>query len=142
MMSSAPIEVVREAWVNRVLEEHNRRDRATERLLSAGWELVDTDSGTLLLGDGREVLHIGAKSYALPLEEHKRRRQEAIDAAVASVKKAAPQPQQPGEGLSSVLCPVCQSAMAKSPVCPNCAKGKQGFKILCQCTECSHEVYL
>lgn len=51
-------------------------------------------------------------------------------------------PSVPGESLSSVLCPACQSVMAKSPICPNCSKGKAGFKILCQCTECGHEVYL
>lgn len=116
-----------------------------ERSHGPNWllfEAVEIPAGTLITPDGREVLWIDDHAYALRPDIHAERLAEAkqrIEATTTQKKKPA---QTPGESLTSVLCPSCRAVMAKQPVCPSCAKGKAGFKILCVCTECGHEVYL
>ena len=132
------------------------RDRATETLRAYagllrdaeltmgkfGWVCVDIEYGSLMY-EGRPVQWVGRKAFVLPPEIFEQRRLEAIKAAKARDEMARPKIQaEPGESLTSVLCPACRSVMAKSLICPNCAKGKAGFKILCVCTECGHEVPL
>lgn len=103
-------------------------------------EISDAPPDAVALPDGREILRVDGQAYALPIETHLLRLAEAMEAT----KKAQPVlvRQKPGEGLASVLCPLCGSVMAKSPICPNCSAGRKGFKILCTCTDCGHEVYL
>jgi hypothetical protein len=109
-------------------------------VLADGFEEIDTPVNDAALPDGREVLRVGGRAYVLPADVHRARLAEAMQAAKKQREEQTKH--SPGEGLSAVLCPSCKSVMAKSPVCPNCAKGKVGFKILCICTECAHEVYL
>lgn len=107
-------------------------------LLELGWEEVDPACG-------RDILWANGRAMALKDEVRQRLVAEAAEREQAKAQYATDRPKitaKPGESLASVLCPACQSIMAKSPICPNCAKGKAGFKILCICTECSHEVYL
>lgn len=110
------------------------------------FEAVEIPPGTLITPDGREVLWVDNQSYALRPEIHARRLSEGITEAKQRIittptQKKKPE-QAPGEAITSVLCPVCYSIMAKFPVCPRCDKGRDGFKILCICTACNHEVYL
>jgi rubrerythrin len=120
----------------------NIRKEALESLLAGDFERVDA-VGTVT-ADGREVLVADGVTVALRPEIHAERREKAFADAAQRAKDVKPTPkaETPGEALTSVLCPSCQSVMAKQPVCPNCSKGKAGFKILCACTECGHEVYL
>lgn len=107
-----------------------------------GWERVDLPWGTLVY-EGRPVQWVGRKGFVLPHNIIAQRIAEDLATAKAQAEMVRPTIQsKPGESLTSVLCPSCQSVMAKHPVCPNCPKGKAGFKILCQCTECGHEVFL
>lgn len=115
---------------------------ADKTMCQLGWERINLPYGTLMY-DGRPVQWVGRKGFVLPPEVFKQRLAEAFEAARAQPETKRTQAQsKPGESLTSVLCPACRSVMAKSPICPNCSKGKAGFKILCQCTECGHEVYL
>jgi hypothetical protein len=120
----------------------NIRRAALDSLLAGDFERVAA-SGPIT-DDGREVLIADGVTVALRPEIHADRRGKAFDEAARMAEAARPTPkaEAPGESLSSVLCPACQSVMAKSPVCPGCAKGRAGYKILCICTECNHEVYL
>jgi hypothetical protein len=106
-----------------------------------GWIRVDVPLGQMM-HNGQPVQWIGNRAFVLPAQVFEGRRAAAIARAVEEAARKKPGAVTPGEALSSVLCPACQAIMAKQPVCPNCSKGKAGFKILCQCTECAHEVYL
>jgi hypothetical protein len=118
-----------------------RNQSIREILLADGFEEApDADPGAAALPDGREITRFDGRGYVLPVEVHKARLERAMQEVKA--QQPAKQQQKPGEGLAAVLCPNCQSIMAKQPVCPKCSKGKQGYKILCTCTECGHEVYL
>jgi len=117
-----------------------RKSEFMDWLTAEGWQKIDAPSEAVAMSDGRELMWIDGQAYALPLELHNSRLAEAM--AAAKKQRDEQIKPSPGEGMAAVLCPACQSIMAKSPVCPNCAKGKAGFKILCICTECSHEVYL
>lgn len=112
---------------------------ALAALLDGDFERVDAAGP--ITPDGREVLTCGGVAIALRTDAHAERMARAFEAARQRRKGAQSKPG-PGESLTSVLCPVCISTMAKSPVCPNCAPGRAGYKILCICTECAHEVYL
>lgn len=130
MMSPEDVNEVFTQWESGLL---GAAEAIHQDLRAQGWQQVEATEAAL--PDGREVYHVGMLSFVMPMEMHEQRLKEAFDAA------ASRQPP-PGEALASVLCPACQSIMAKSPICPNCEKGRQGFKILCTCTECAHEVYL
>lgn len=115
---------------------------SVEAMAKYGWEPVNLPLGTLIY-DGQPVQWVGRKAFVLPGDVYQQRRAAALEDAkrrdeTAALKITAT----PGESLTSVLCPSCRSVMAKAPVCPNCSRGKQGFKILCACTDCGHEVYL
>lgn len=135
-MLRTPFEHVRQAFVQRSRVEHDRVDDTAMWMADRGYELVDAPEGSLITDDGREIIHVFGTAWALRAEVHTAR----LQAALAGGQRA--KPAVPGEGLASVLCPACRSIMAKSPVCPNCSKGRQGYKILCICSECNHEVYL
>ena len=105
-------------------------------LVAGGWEMVDAMSGDVMF-EGRPLIWAHGKAWAMGKEMMAERLKLTLPPESPPAKKETP-----GEALTSVLCPACQAVMAKAPVCPNCAKGKQGFKVICACTECGHEVYL
>lgn len=104
-----------------------------------GWEQVDAVDGAVMLDDGRPVFRVGGAAMAMKVDVFAKHRQDMLDAAK---RKGDPDQPKPGESITSVLCPACRGVMAKSLICPNCSKGRSGFKIMCTCTECEHEVYL
>lgn len=116
---------------------------SVETMAKYGWVPVKLPIGTLIHADGQPVQWVGRRAFVLPVDVYQLRRAAALEDAKKLAQAAAHKIKAtPGESLTSVLCPSCRSIMAKQPICPNCSKGKAGFKILCQCTECSHEVYL
>jgi hypothetical protein len=134
--------VIKEWAVSR----HRTEQDHTAVLAKSGFELVDVPKGSTSVGElalTRPIVWIGSKAYALRPDVFLEQRKAAMAEAVEEKRShgVASQPS-PGEGLAAVLCPACYSTMSKAPICPNCSKGKAGFKILCQCTECSYEVYL
>lgn len=134
---------VREAYIARVRLEKGAIERLRRDMPIRGYEEV-SDPG-LLTTDGREVIVMYGKRWALRPDVHAQRRADSLAEAKRlddTARAAQRHAEKPGESLTCVLCPSCKSVMAKAPVCPNCAKGKAGFKILCACTECGHEVYL
>lgn len=118
--------------------DFHRRRRALDIMLEAGWEVVDVGNDAAVLPDGRTISRDAGVPMALRMDIHQRRLGEAFASTVTEQNEES----LPGEALTSVLCPACKSSMAKSPICPNCSKGKAGFKVLCVCIECGHEVYL
>ncbi len=136
--------VVRAAVKRWAVSDHHMRETVMQSLVGGGWIEIDVEPGVMMLEDGRPVVWVDRHALVLPMEEHQRRVAWAFEMA-SKVQQRPPRRMAgdaPGEALTSVLCPSCQAVMGKSPVCPNCAKGKAGFKILCFCTECGQEVYL
>jgi hypothetical protein len=125
------------------------RKSIEQAMIADGWEVVDAPSQAPTVGEGedaRPVMWVRDVPYALPPDTFRQRRDEALAEAVARERErratvGAVEPV-PGEALTSVLCPKCKAVMAKSPICPKCADGIRGFKILTACTECGHEVKL
>lgn len=140
--SLLPFEDARALWVTRAMAEHGRAETVRASLAATGLEPVADWDGSAILADGRAVaIVVDGVAYAATAQDHARRKAESF-AAKKQGKAKKVSTEKPGESLTSVLCPDCKSVMAKSQVCPNCANGKKGFKILCICTECGHEVYL
>jgi len=137
-----PISAVRRIWVARVAAEESSRLNAREWMRSQGYaeytgdtrEIIQTGDAEYAT-DGSVLVRAGGRLWVMAGDRFAARQ-------AAATRSATAEPSRPGESMTSVLCPACQSPMAKSPVCPNCSKGKAGFKILCTCTECTHEVYL
>lgn len=140
-MPRADVKRIIRAWAT--TEVHARQTLA-EAMRADGWEPVDVPVGAATVGtgdDARPVTWIKRQAYALPPNLFRERQAARLAAAKARAEAEAEKPA-PGEALTSVLCPMCRAVMAKQPVCPRCKLGKQGYKILCQCTECGHEVPL
>lgn len=133
-MLASDFAILRGLWILRARAEAGRINDDRRVMRDRGFEEVDTSPGAIVLPDGREVMHAAGRNWALRMDVHTARLEDAF-------RRANHDPR-PGECLASVLCPACRAVMAKSPICPNCAKGKAGYKILCTCTECAHEVYL
>jgi hypothetical protein len=135
----------RDAWILRARLEAGRVADARQWLLDNGLEVVDARPNDLLTADGREIFRSHGKAWALLPEIHAKRRADALaaaqDKARGATARQVPTPS-PGEALSSVLCPSCHHEMAKTPICPNCKLGKQGYRIMCTCTDCGQEVPL
>lgn len=138
-MLDAGLPEIRESYIRMVAMQRDRVAAMRDIFVE-----VEADAGAVMTDDGREILRADGKKWALLPELHNSRRVAAIAAAKerASAARTPEAKAVPGEALTSVLCPSCHAVMAKQPVCPSCAKGKAGFKILCVCTECGHEVYL
>jgi len=135
------LSVIREWAVSRHRTEQDHAATLTE----SGFELVDVAPGATSVGElalTRPLVWVGKKAFALRPDFFLEQRRVAMAEAVEKKSSKGAAPQSPGEGLAAVLCPACHAMMAKEPVCPNCSKGRAGFKILCQCTVCGHEVFL
>lgn len=106
------------------------------------------EEGQLVTDDGRPIYWWAGRAYVTARDywerQIRRRHEEAFRAEAERKRHAATQTDtpKPGEGLAGVLCPSCSSPMAKAPICPSCALGKQGYKLLLTCTECGREVPL
>lgn len=147
-----PIDVITSAYERRLKAESGKIDSELLRLREQGFEEVEVLPDDVMTSDGREVMRVYGRAWALTPSVHAARKTERLEAALEFAKKkeaareAARQGKfkspPPGEALASVLCPIDHAVMAKSPVCPKCEKGRAGYKVLCVCTECGHEVYL
>lgn len=128
------------------VSRHRTEQEHVATLIEAGFELVKVAPGSMSVGAGpltRPLVWVGKNAYALRpdvfLEQRKSAMAETEEGGTAQQSARGPSA---GESMASVLCPLCKSEMAKEPICPSCAKGRMGFKILCTCTGCGHEVSL
>ena len=112
----------------------------------AGFEECLVPPDTYVTEDGRPIGRAFGKYWILSKELQDQRDYEAIEEEKKKPKPPISSTQETvssvGEGLSAVLCPECTGVMSKQYLCSRCSKGKEGFKVLCICTECLHEVYL
>lgn len=133
-----------------VYTTHGRYQFAGEVISDQTCEEVtgQVELGQQVTEDGRPILWWAGRAYATSRAFWERRLRAMHEeaqrrAAAAPQRTSAPadgSPPPPGEGMAGVLCPSCSSPMAKAPICPNCALGKRGYKLLLTCTECGQEV--
>ena len=135
---------VRAAWISRARLESGRIADTRQWMLDNGFEMLNVSADALLTDDGREILHVHGKAWALQPEIHAKRLTEAMeqakqrDAALA-VKNAASRPQShPATCTSLIDGHLCGGTLIMAPVCPRCALGKSGVAATLTCDVCGH----
>ncbi len=130
-MDRLSLDVVRAAWIARVRAEHGRLDTIEAGLIESGMVRVDADGP--ITPDGREVMRIRGRAYALRPEVHAERLAQRFEAA--KKRQAEEQAEQPEtksvvgtESLSQIVCPKCGDSLQHTSVCPKCSAGQRGYK--------------
>ena len=139
-----PIAYVRTAWINRVRAEHEREDRVESDLVESGMERVECDGP--LMPDGREVMRLRGRAYALRPEVHAERLAQRFEAA--RQRQAEQRPEQPEikEAIASTTCPQmvdgkpCGGALNRRGVCPSCVTGRMGYRYRYTCESCGCDI--
>lgn len=133
---------VRAAWISRARLESGRIADTRQWMLDNGFEMLNVSADALLTDDGREILHVHGKAWALQPEIHSKRLTEAMeqakqrDAALA-VKNAASRPQShPATCQSIIDGQLCGGDLVAAAVCPKCALGKSGVTATLTCDVC------
>lgn len=125
----------RDAWILRARLEAGRVVDARQWLLNNGLEAIDAQPNDLLTADGREVIWHREKPYALKIEIHNKRREDALAVAQEAGNKTETKSVVGTESLATLICPKCHDALQYSKVCPACAAGKAGYdhRYICVC---------
>ena len=128
-----PIHVIRAAWVARCRAENERLDKLEASLTKEGFERVE--AGGVVTEDGREVLTIRGRSYALSQEIHAKRLADSFARSKKQQVVAEAKSVVGTESLSSLACPKCGDSLQHTTVCPSCSAGKIGYRhrYICAC---------
>lgn len=134
----------RSAFILRIEREHESVNNITTRMLTDGWEIVDTINEHLT-DDGRHIAKVGMKKLALRPEVHATRLAEAMeqarkrDAAIAEQHSQPTPPSQPPTTCTSLIDgQFCGGNLIRAAVCPRCALGKSGVAATLTCDVCGH----
>lgn len=140
-----PLDHVRRAWVNRVRAEHDRQDKIEAALIADGLERVEADGP--ITADGREVMRIRGRAYALRPEAHAERLKRAFEAGrTRNAEKQAAQQPEVREAIAATTCPQmhdgkpCGGTLNRRGVCPGCVTGRMGYKYRYQCDTCGFDI--
>jgi len=121
-------EEVRAAYIVICKGEASKRQRGESALVEMGYEPVTCDG--LLTQDGRDVIELGGKKWALTPTAHAARLAAAFEAA----RQARPQPDSETksvvgtESLSEMVCPKCGDNLQHTAVCSKCSAGQRGYR--------------
>lgn len=132
----ADFAAVRAAFVVRARAEAGRNATLRGVVREAGYEQVSVDSSALLTPDGREVLRLCGRAWALLPEAHAARMAEAME--LAKQQPPAQQPAPPTTCTSLIDGQLCGGTLVRAPVCPRCALGKSGVAATLTCDVCGH----
>ena len=104
-------------------------------LVADGFEEVSDIHDAYLTKDGRELIWVEGKPYALRPDIHKKRTEEALSAAKEENEKTETKSVVGTESLATITCPKCHDALQYSKVCPACAAGQAGYhhRYICVC---------
>jgi rubrerythrin len=133
-MKMLPNHEVTATYVAYQRSEHGNIERGCAAMADDGYE--ETTFPGRLLPDGREVIEIWGRRWALRADVHAERLAQAMehararDASAASARPETAETRSVAgtEGLSVLVCPKCGDALQHSLVCPACAAGKAGYK--------------
>lgn len=132
ILARLPVRDVREAYAN-VVRGWRDPHRIVDYMIKRGWEPVDND-GDLTM-DGREVVHINGKSWALKPEVHAQRLAEAR----AKQQSQSTHPTTPPTVCTTLIDgQLCGGTLIRAAVCPRCALGKSGVAATMTCDVCGH----
>lgn len=140
-LSALSLADVKTAYIQRFYIERDRLDHVTERLIDNGYEWID-DPGTPVTYDGREVLRIGRRAFALRTGVHVERLREAMEHERAMREQDV----QRSESVAAITCPQmiegkpCGGALNRAPVCPSCVTGRMGYKYRYTCESCGFDI--
>lgn len=127
LLATEPIASVKAAYISRIKAEKDWMTHVEGRLLNDGYEIVGASG--LLTDDGRQVLRVGNKAFALRPEIHAQRLAEAFAAEQAEQVPTSDTKSVVGtESLSAMMCSKCGDALQHTSVCPSCAAGKLGYR--------------
>lgn len=128
-----PIHIVRAAWIARCRAENERVDKLEDSLSKEGFERVVADG--IVTEDGREVLTIRSRSYALRKEIHAKRLADSFARSKKQQSVIEAKSVVGTESLSNLACPKCGDALQHTVVCPHCSAGKIGYRhrYICVC---------
>jgi len=93
-----------------------------------GFEEVPANVGDILTQDGREIVSVDGKQYALRPEIHTKRLIEAFESAKNARNETETKSVVGTESLSTMTCPKCGDSLQHTSVCPKCAAGKLGYR--------------
>lgn len=143
-MARADFVEVREAFVARARAESGRNAILRGVVREAGYEQVSVDPAALLTPDGREVLRLCGRAWALTPAIHAARSADALaqakQMAVAAQQGSEPSRQAGGPATCTALIDgqLCGGTLVMAPVCPRCALGKSGVAATLTCDVCGH----
>lgn len=123
-----------ETFVAYQRSENFNNEKGRVALVEQGYE--ETNCTNLLLPDGREVVEMFGKRWALRPEVHAERLAAAMEQARSRDATIAMEDPETAEtksvagtdGLAEMLCPKCGDALQYSSVCGACAAGKAGYR--------------
>jgi rubrerythrin len=121
-----PFDDLRAAWIARCRAEHDRLDALETSLLAGGMERVDADGP--ITSDGREVMHIRGRAYALRADVHAERLAQRFESSKKRHHEPEARSVAGSESLSAMVCPKCGDILQHTAVCPKCAAGKLGYR--------------
>ena len=97
-------------------------------LLADGFEEVTDIHDEYLTTDGRELMWVENKAYALKSEIHNQRREEAFAEAARQNEEVETKSILGSEQLAAIVCPKCKEPVEYSTICGKCAAGKAGYR--------------
>jgi hypothetical protein len=124
-LSQVEVEELVSEWQAAVSKNHQD---IIDALLTDGFEEVANIHDKYLTTDGRELMWVDGRAYALKLEIHNQRREEAFEAARQQNEEAETRSILGSEQLAAIVCPKCKEAVEYSVVCGKCAAGKAGYR--------------
>jgi len=142
ILAGFPFHHVRTAFIARARIEAGRIADARAWMENNDFEQVECAADTILTEDGREILRVHGKEWALRPAVHSARLNERMAEAIkmqaerSSREKEMETKSVAGtEALSTMSCPKCGDALQHAKVCPSCAAGKLGYshRYTCVC---------
>jgi hypothetical protein len=122
-----PISDVKKAYIDRILFESERIADLSARMDRIGFEEVSAPTDALLTVDGREVLQVHGKKWALSPSAHTKRLE--VEFSKHSKDQTLETKSVLGtESLSAMVCPKCGDSLQHTSVCPKCPAGKLGYR--------------
>lgn len=131
LLDRADVEATYSAYIAKQ-DANDSKGAAT--MLAQGYE--ETVHKGLLTPDGRDIIDLYGKRWALNVEAHAERLKKAQEAAkLRDVSIAASKPETAEtksvagtDGLAKMACPKCGDALQYSAVCGACAAGRAGYR--------------
>lgn len=124
-----------------------RRRLNTTNFDAIGFEEVACVSGEAMTSDGREIVRVGGRAYALRPEVHAERLAQRFEAAKKlQDEKQAAKPAEVTEAIAATTCPQmhdgkpCGGSLNRRGVCPSCVTGKMGYKYRYTCESCGCDI--